>query len=110
MLMGDAPQEVEEYLVGKEGMYEDGPSTKKSQLKSDVLKLGHHGSRTSTSPLFLAVVKPSWTIVSRGCDNTYGHPHTEVVDIVQKFGAQILDTCIHGTVVFESDGKGVVRK
>jgi competence protein ComEC len=100
MLTGDSPQEVEEYLVHKDG----------EQLKSDVLKLGHHGSHTSTSPLFLAAVKPSWAIISRGCDNTYGHPHKEVLDLVANFKIPALDTCIEGTIVFESDGEKVERK
>jgi competence protein ComEC len=100
LLMGDSPQEVEEYVVQKDG----------EQLQSDVLKLGHHGSRTSSSPLFLGTVKPSYAVISRGCDNSYGHPHKEVLDALVRFNIPALDTCLNGRVVFESDGNSVERK
>lgn len=99
LLTGDAPQEVEEYLVGLYG----------EQLHSNVLKLGHHGSRTSTSPNFLSAVQPSYAIISRGCDNTYGHPHKDVVELVQNFKIAALDTCIEGTVAFTSNGRELER-
>jgi beta-lactamase superfamily II metal-dependent hydrolase len=100
LLTGDSPQEVEEYVVHTDGEH----------LKSDVLKLGHHGSHTSTSPLFLAAVKPLWAVISRGCDNTYGHPHKDVLELVANFKISVLDTCTEGTIVFESDGERVYRK
>jgi competence protein ComEC len=104
LLTGDAPKEVEDYLVN---LYED---KKESLLKSDILKLGHHGSHTSSSDIFLAAVHPSYAIISRGCDNTYGHPHKEVLESLKNFNIPSLDTCKEGTIVFESDGEGVVRR
>jgi beta-lactamase superfamily II metal-dependent hydrolase len=104
LLTGDSPQEVEEYLVALDGTKEN------NQLKADVLKLGHHGSRTSTSPAFLTAVQPTWAIISRGCDNTYGHPHKEVLDLLAGFKIPTLDTCAEGSIVFESNGERVYRK
>lgn len=97
MLTGDAPQAIEEYLILR-----DGPS-----LESDVLKAGHHGSRTSNSEHFVGVVDPDYVVISAGCDNSYGHPHQEVIDIFTKLNTKILSTCDEGTVVFESDGNTV---
>ena len=100
MLTGDAPQAIEEYLVSLDG----------SSLKSDVLKAGHHGSRTSSALPFVGYVAPSYAVFSRGCDNSYGHPHKEVVELFARFGIPTLDTCANGRVTFVSDGKTVVRK
>ena len=100
MLTGDAPQAIEEYLVSLDG----------SNLKSDVLKAGHHGSRTSSALSFVGYVAPSYAVFSRGCDNSYGHPHKEVVELLARFGIPTLDTCANGRVTFVSDGNTVFRK
>ena len=100
MLSCDAPQSVEKYLVSLDG----------ASLKSDVLKAGHHGSRTSSSPLFVGFVSPQWAVYSRGCDNSYGHPHKEVVELFARFSIPTLDTCEEGTVTFVSDGKTVAKQ
>ena len=97
MLTGDAPQAIEEYLVSLDG----------SNLKSDVLKAGHHGSRTSSALPFVGYVAPSYAVFSRGCDNSYGHPHKEVVELFARFGIPTLDTCETGTITFVSDGQTV---
>lgn len=99
LLPCDAPQAVEEYLVGLDG----------KQLRADVLKAGHHGSKTSSSPLFVGFVSPSWVVYSRGCDNKYGFPHQETVETMAKFGIPVADTCEEGTVTFVSDGLAVSR-
>ena len=54
-------------------------------LKSDVLKVGHHGSKTSTSEEFLSLVKPDAAIMSLSADNKYRHPHQETLDVVDNF-------------------------
>jgi len=100
MLPCDAPQSIENYLVTL------GTST----LKANVLKAGHHGSKTSSSALFLGYVNPEYGIYSRGCDNTYGHPHPQTVDMFARFGIPTFDTCKDGTVTFVSDGQTVVRR
>lgn len=100
MLTGDSPNEIEHYLVQLDG----------EELRANVLKAGHHGSRTSSSILFVGMVAPEYAIYSRGCDNTYGHPHEEVKETFAKLGIETLDTCEGGTVTFVSDGVSVVRK
>jgi competence protein ComEC len=100
MLTGDSPKAIEDYLVKLDG----------DQLHSDILKAGHHGSRTSSGPLFVGFVGPSYAVFSRGCDNKYGHPHQEVIDLMAKFGIPTLDTCTEGAITFVSDGKTVVHK
>ncbi len=78
-------------------------------LESDVLKVGHHGSRTSSSDAFLQVVNPSAAVVSAGADNQYGHPHAEVMDRLERVvGPEgIYQTARHGTIHFASDGERV---
>lgn len=97
LLTGDAPLGIEQYLV----------STRGSALASEVLKLGHHGSRTSTGALFLQTVAPAFAVVSAGPQNTYGHPHTEVVERVAASGARLLSTATGKSVRLLSDGQKV---
>ena len=100
MLGCDAPQSVEKYLVSLEG----------KALKSDVLKAGHHGSRTSTAPLFVGYVDPAAVVYSRGCDNDFGFPHAETIATMARFGIPAADTCEEGTITYVSDGKKVWRR
>lgn len=100
MLTGDSPKSIEEYLVLVEGEH----------LKSDVLKAGHHGSRTSTAELFLAEVDPEYAVISAGADNSYGHPHVEVTDALFNYGVETYSTAESGNIVFWSDGDLVTRK
>lgn len=74
-------------------------------LDVDVLKAGHHGSRTSTSQRFAEAVTPEYAVISAGKDNTYGHPHQEVITTLDKTGAQVLSTAEEGTIKFETDGE-----
>ncbi len=97
MLDCDAPQSIENYLVKLDG----------KNLKSDVLKAGHHGSKTSSSPLFVGYVDPAYAVYSRSCDNTYGFPHAETVSTFARFDVPTLDTCKQGTITFVSDGTKV---
>jgi competence protein ComEC len=79
-------------------------------LDSDVLKAGHHGSRTSTSLDFAQGVQPDYAVISAGFNNSYGHPHQEALNILEKVGAKILNTAESGTVKFETDGKTLELK
>ncbi len=90
LLTGDAPQDVERKLVHAFG---DG-------LRADVLKLGHHGSKTSSSELFLETVHPRYAIISAGCRNRFGHPHPEVMGRLRKIKIQDFQTCFDGTISF----------
>ena len=100
LFTGDAPQSVEKYLVRLDA----------ASLDVDVLKAGHHGSKTSTSAEFLAATTPEYAIISAGKDNRYGHPHQEVLAALAKAGIETLRTDELGTIVFESDGTRLWRK
>ena len=76
------------------------------RLAADVLRLGHHGSSTSTTPEFLAAVAPSIAIYSAGVDNQYRHPHTEVVERIAAEGVTLFGTASNGTVTIVTDGSG----
>lgn len=94
MLTGDSPKEIEEYLV----------SIGTSTLVSDVLKVGHHGSRTSSAETFVTAVDPLYAIISSGKDNTYGHPHREVTDLLRVHNIQQKNTADEGSIRTFSDG------
>lgn len=100
LFTGDSPQGIENFLVQSLGDY----------LDVDVLKLGHHGSKTSTSDLFLGFVSPDYTIASVGKDNSYGHPHKEVVDLLENFNIPLLRTDEVGDIIFKSDGESLFVK
>jgi beta-lactamase superfamily II metal-dependent hydrolase len=74
------------------------------RLPAQVLRLGHHGSSTSTTAAFLAAVAPQVAIYSAGAGNQYGHPHTETVERVAGAGIPLYGTAVHGTVTLISDG------
>ncbi len=95
MLTGDAPKSIETYLVRLDGAH----------LQSDILKAGHHGSRTSSGEDFVRSVQPQYALISAGKDNSYGHPHKETLDTFNRLGIPILSTAEEGRIVFESDGK-----
>lgn len=77
----------------------------KNDLASDVLKAGHHGSRTSTTKKLLKKIKPEFTVISCGKNNDYGHPHEEVLKALEKIGSRVYRTDKHKTVIIISDGK-----
>ena len=74
-------------------------------LRSTVLKVGHHGSRTSTGTAFLSRVSPRAAVIPVGENNRYGHPHPEVVRRLRLRGVEIFRTDLQGTVLFFSDGR-----
>lgn len=94
LFMADSPKEIESYLVAID----------KGSLQSDVLKVGHHGSRTSTSPDFIRHVDPVYGIISAGRDNAYGHPHKEVIDVLEENHVRQKDTAAEGSIFSYSDG------
>ncbi|MDO8728788.1 MAG: ComEC/Rec2 family competence protein [bacterium] len=95
LLTGDSPIRIENVLL----------NFGQNLLDSNVLKAGHHGSRTSTSLVYAEAVSPEYAVISAGLDNTYGHPHKEVLDILEKIGAKIVSTTESSTIKFETDGK-----
>lgn len=94
MFTGDA-----ESLVEKEILSEN------KDLKADVLKLGHHGSHSSSSEEFLKAVDPSIAIVSCAKDNKYGHPHKETMSNLKKAGITVYETFRDGDITISSNGK-----
>lgn len=76
-------------------------------LHADVLKVGHHGSRTSTSPAFLAAVQPMLALVSVGAHNTYGHPDPDIMDALRAAGVATLRTDQLGSVVLRFERRGI---
>jgi competence protein ComEC len=94
LLTGDSTKKAEGILLNLD----------KNVLQSTVLKVGHHGSRNSTSLAYAQAVSPEYGIISAGKDNSYGHPHKEVLEILQKVSAKILSTIDLGTITFETDG------
>lgn len=96
LLTGDASQRIEQELVAHD--YQQ-------RLPSDVLKLGHHGSKTSSSQEFLETVHPRSVVISAGCNNRYGHPHGDVMNRVYALQIIPYDTCSQGTIIFETNGE-----
>lgn len=74
-------------------------------LRATILQLGHHGSRTSSSAEFLKAVKPDVAIYSAGVNNDYGHPHREVMDLLEDLNIPVYGTDVHGTIAVYTDGK-----
>lgn len=96
LLVGDMEDNLENYLLF---LGDD--------IKSDVLKVGHHGSKTSTSESFLGFVDPDYAIISAGEKNKYGHPHKEVIERLGRFKIPILRTDERGTIKMRSDGERI---
>jgi competence protein ComEC len=95
MFTGDSPNATQEFILMLDGV----------RLKSDILKVGHHGSRTSASESFVSGVAPNYAIISAGLNNRYGHPHKETVDLLEKLKIKQLTTFGLGTIIFKSDGR-----
>ena len=91
IFMGDAEQYAEDLITG--------------DVDSDVLKVGHHGSSTSTGEAFLERVSPSYAVISCGLGNSYGHPHTETIEKLG--GIPVFRTDEMGTIVATSDGSEI---
>ena len=94
LFTGDIYKEVEKELIGG-GV----------DFDSDILKISHHGSRTSTSEEFLKEVSPEIAIISVGKNNSYNHPHQEVLEVLSKYGINVLRTDEQGDIKIISDGK-----
>jgi competence protein ComEC len=93
LLTGDAQAEAEASMA----------AALPSELASSVLKVGHHGSDTSSTSRFLSLVRPRVAVISSGRDNRYGHPSPQTLDALATMGAQVYRTDQHGTVEFIAD-------
>lgn len=94
LFVGDAEHTTEDELVRRAP----------SHLRADVLKVGHHGSRSSSTPPFVDAVAPSHVVVSCGVRNRYGHPHVQTLRTFATRPIAVHRTDLEGTVVFETDG------
>ena len=94
LFTGDAYKNVEGELINK-----------KAEIDSDVLKVSHHGSKTSSSEEFIKSVSPQIAVISAGIGNKYGHPHQEVLELLEKYGIRVLRTDEDGDIKIISDGK-----
>lgn len=93
LMMGDAEKKAENALISSG-----------TDLRADVLKVGHHGSHSSTSSTFLATVAPDHAVISCGENNRYGHPHPETLALLQQRHTHIWRTDRQGTIVMTTDG------
>lgn len=98
LLTGDMGSREERLLLADEGIRE-------RLLQTQVLKIAHHGSRTSSSKEWLAAITPRWAVVSYGKDNSYGHPHAEVVELLNEQGIKLFCTAESGAIILSTDGK-----
>jgi len=98
MLTGDATSKTEKIIL------EDFSNT---ALASTILKVPHHGSRTSSSLEFVKAVVPQYALISNGKDNKYGHPHQNTLDTLAQFSEQIFRTDLLGTIIMQSNGQNV---
>jgi competence protein ComEC len=95
LLPGDAEKQAEYAMLSENAS---------DKLRADVLKVGHHGSKNSTMPDFLAAIAPQIAIISDGDDNPYGHPSPELLERLKQSGARILRTDQNGEVNILTDG------
>jgi competence protein ComEC len=95
LLEGDAEAPIEQRMLTEQG------------LQSTLLKVGHHGSLTSTRPEFLARVSPQWAVISCGLRNRYGHPRMEVLEALQAAHVRTLSTDQNGATCFDLEGGSV---
>lgn len=96
LITGDA-EEIEEQSIVDAGY----------DIRSTVLRVGHHGSYTSTSENFLGAVAPEYCVISVGKDNAYDHPHDEILNRIAGYGAEIYRTDLNGGITCISDGETV---
>jgi competence protein ComEC len=94
ILSGDMERQIESELV-----------MSKLIRRTDVLKVGHHGSKTSTSEPFLEAVHPAFAMISAGFENLYGHPHADVLERLKQANIEVLRTDQMGAITIRTDGK-----
>jgi competence protein ComEC len=93
LLMGDAGFEAENSILASG-----------YDLKSNILKVAHHGSSSASSPTFLSKVRPAISVIEVGAGNDYGHPTKKTLDALQQIGSKIYRTDLDGSIVITTDG------
>lgn len=99
LFQGDAESKIENALLKSD-----------FDLKADVLKVGHHGSNTSSTQKYLQAVSPKLAIISYGSDNSYGHPHEDVLKRLESLDISVYSTASNGIITVTSDGKNISVK
>ena len=99
LFTGDAEKEAEASIL-ESGL----------PVQADILKVGHHCSRTSSSAQFLDAVKPEVAVYMAGEGNRYGHPHQETINTLTSVGAKIYGTDIYGNIIVTTDGEALSIK
>jgi competence protein ComEC len=94
LLCGDVERQIESRMLDENELQH-----------SDVLKVAHHGSRTSTTEAFLDAVSPAFAVISSGFENSYGHPHRDILERLARHGTAALRTDRHGMITIRSDGR-----
>ncbi len=94
LFMGDSEEEVEENIL--------------DDVKADVIKIAHHGSNSSSSLEFLKKVSPTYAVISVGEDNSYNHPHKEVLDRLEEIGSTVYRTDLDGNIIISTDGNKIM--
>ena len=100
LFTGDVSKYIENLLVKEYG----------NKLNSDILLVSHHGSNTSSDPTFLDIVDPEFAVISAGKNNTYGHPHKDVIKSFKDRNIKILETSILGDIDVYSDSTKLIFK
>jgi competence protein ComEC len=95
LFTGDIYKSIEKKLLG----------LVKQQLDSDILKVAHHGSKTSSDSEFIKKVSPEFAVIQCGKDNSYGHPHPETLETLRKYGIKIFRTDLDGDIKIISNGE-----
>ena len=96
LMMGDAGKDVEKELLGS-GV----------DLRADVLKVGHHGSRSSSTKAFIQAVSPRYALITCGLGNSYNHPHGETMNVLRGRNIDIYRSDMHGEITLVSDGQTI---
>jgi competence protein ComEC len=99
LFMGDAGEDVEREILKA-----------RPNLKVDVLKVGHHGSSSSSDGEFIRRISPKIAVITSGYRNSYGHPHTETLQKLKRNSIRVYRSDLNGTVTLTSDGKTVTAK
>lgn len=96
LLTGDCSRGEEEDIINNN-----------SDISADVIKVGHHGSSTSSSDEFIRKTDPEIAVISCGKDNDYGHPHKKTVETLNRYGVKVYRTDIDGSIVVKCSGNGI---
>lgn len=96
MFTGDAEKEVENQILNS-----------KADISADVFKLAHHGSTTSNTKKFIKAISPEYAVISCSADNKYGHPHDEIIELIETLGIDYYSTYKSGNIIFSINEDGL---